>query len=184
MNVKATTAYDLNVYKAINDAVLFKGKNPIVCKALSLAIIGMTLLSYGAVIILPDLISGTKIDAITLFPVLMLVLITVLFGIAYFVAPRAGFKKLTAVQGIVSNSFEFDEDSVKVESSSEKLSSTSNYKYTALVKVLETSEYIFLFINPSSAFVVAKSGIEKGKIDEVCNTIKAALGKKYKIAKY
>lgn len=184
MKIKATTIYDLNVYKALNDATFFKDKNPTLYKILSLGFIGMIVLLYGAVIILPDLIFGVKIDTFTLLPPLTLVLVTVLFVIAYIVVPRAGFKKLTAVQGIVTNSFEFDEDSIKVESSSEKINSTGDFKYTALIKALETSEYIFLFINHNSAFVIKKTGIEGGRVEEVRNAVQSALGKKYKIAKY
>ena len=63
------------------------------------------------------------------------------------------------------------------------LSQTEIYYY-ALVKVYETSKYLLLFTSKAKAFIVDKSTIENGAVDEVRGKISAVLKEKYYICSY
>lgn len=63
-------------------------------------------------------------------------------------------------------------------------SGTTNIEYSILFKVMETSEYFFVFIQKQQVFLVDKSTVQGGTIEDVREVIKNALGKQYIICKY
>lgn len=80
--------------------------------------------------------------------------------------------------------FVFSEDSMYVHSDSELHKTDSTMKYEVLFKVMETEERLFLFQTKAQAFVVDKSTIEGGSIEDLRKVIKDVLGKKYIKCKY
>lgn len=185
MKIKAKTVYDLNVYKALNDAVVFKGKDPAYCKALTLGLVCMIILRYSAFIILGSQLSGNQLDSTSFVPSFILFLLALYCVFSWFINPRLLSKQVSsAEEGLIENVYEFGEDCIAVESSSQKVNVSAKVDYSSLTKAVETSDYIFLFGKESASYAVDKSSFEGGGLEEARNKLQLELGKKYKIAKY
>lgn len=96
---------------------------------------------------------------------IMWAVLAVWIGAVLLVYPRVAYKKpyKRARNSSLTTRFIFYEDYV-----SERTNSvTTDYSYSSLLKVLETSRYIFIFHSMESVSIVVKSGV-KENTDELC----------------
>ncbi len=71
-----------------------------------------------------------------------------------------------------------------VSSNGQNYSSQGEIKYSVLVKMYETSRYLFIFQNKAQAFIVDKNTIRHGSMEEVRDKINNQMSGKYILCKY
>ena len=101
----------------------------------------------------------------------------------YFILPKMQYNSLVKMKDIV-NEYVFAEESMCVTSTGEDYSSQGEINYSILVKVYETSRYLFIFQNRAQAFIVDKNTIEEGSVDELREKIKNQMSGKYIRCRY
>ena len=96
-------------------------------------------------------------------------------------AANRSFKKVKK-DGIITNTFTFTDDTLEIVSKSDSIDSTGSIKYHALVKAIEDNDYIYIYPNKLTAYVVDKSTLEGGTAEELRAHLTSVFGKKkYKI---
>lgn len=181
MNVKATTVYDWNAYIAKSGVYSYGRLNPKVGKAASVAVFAaIAVLFIWSIYSIKA--SGSEVN--TTAPILVLILSVGHYIYRMFIWPRVRYNSMLKTHGQYTYHFVFSENDFKSELTPETEDGRITLDYANLAKVIETSDYIFLFINARNILPVDKSGIEGGRVEEVRNAIQAALGDKYKIARY
>lgn len=177
MESKASAIYDYKSMKSLIHLGIYKKKNPSLSYWIW-TIIALALISIF-VIFRDSLLDSTySIVLITL-----LAFLTVMTSFSYFILPIISYRSMKKLAGIRVD-FVFSEDSMYVHSDSELHKTDSTMKYEVLFKVMETEERLFLFQTKAQAFVVDKSTIEGGSIEDLRKVIKDVLGKKYIKCKY
>lgn len=82
------------------------------------------------------------------------------------------------------DTFVFRKDEVIISSCIGDFESLTTMKYTMLYKVMETSDYFFLFENKLLLYIVDKSNIEGGTAKDIRKLLYAVLGRQYFDCKY
>lgn len=79
--------------------------------------------------------------------------------------------------------FVFADYEMSETTSSEKFNGTSRLKYSAVHKVMETSKYFFVYQTDNSVYIVDKSTLSGGTVEELRAKLSPAV-KKYVVCKY
>lgn len=82
------------------------------------------------------------------------------------------------------NEYIFCDNSLKTFTKSETYNGEAEIEYSIFVKVYETSDYFFLYQNNNQVFLVDKSTIEGGRIDDIRNKLSSFVKDKYIVCKY
>lgn len=112
-----------------------------------------------------------------------IIVILLLEYFMYFILPKIQYNSLAQMKDIV-NEYVFTEESMQVVSKGENYHSQGEIKYSVLVKMCETSRYLFIFQNKSQAFIVDKNTIKDGSIEELREKITSQMSGKYILCKY
>lgn len=179
MEIKASSVYDIKSMKALVHLGIYKKKNPVLSYWIW-TIIALTLISIF-VIFRDFLLDSTY--SILLISLLAFLTVMTSFSYSYFILPIISYRSMKKLAGIRVD-FVFSEDSMYVHSDSDIHKTDSTMKYEALVKVMETEARLFLFQTKSQAFVVDKSTLEGGSIEDLRKVLMAVMGKKYVVCKY
>lgn len=180
MKVKATTVYDWKAYMAKSGVYSYGRLNPKVGKAVATG--AFTALIAGFICAVYGISGSGDVNMKILIAILMFVFVYFLGSM--FLSPRVHFNSMLKTRGLYTYNFVFKEDGFESELTPETENGRITLDYAKLAKVIETSDYIFLFVNTRNILPVDKSGIEGGRVEEVRKAVQVALGKKYKIAKY
>lgn len=138
-------------------------------------------LAMTAIIVSGLIIFGNSIFLVILLAVFVIVILLQIY--MYFGLPKIRYKSVDKFVNL-QNNFIFTEKNMIVSSDMGDYSGTTNIEYSILFKVMETSEYFFVFIQKQQVFLVDKSTVQGGTIEDVREVIKNALGKQYIICKY
>lgn len=138
-------------------------------------------LAMTAIIVSGLIIFGNSIFLVILLAVFVIVILLQIY--MYFGLPKIRYKSVDKFVNL-QNNFIFTEKNMIVSSDMGDYSGTTNIEYSILFKVMETSENFFVFIQKQQVFLVDKSTVQGGTIEEVREVIKNALGKQYIICKY
>lgn len=136
--------------------------------------------ALGLLVTLEMLFLGVDVTLILLL--IMAVMLIALNCFMYFGTPKIQFASLQKMQG-VKNEFTFCEDVIKVSSHGEFCHSEAELQYSLIPKVMETSRYLFIYQDKIQAFIVDKSTIINGTIEDVREKL-LPFAKKYIICKY
>ena len=177
MPIKASCKYDLNAVRALIHLSMFKKANP--KKRLMLWII---LFAISCILIIAEAI------VLGYARVLMCVLCINIFAVAllcfwFFAAPKIRYKALAKMQD-VENLYIFYDDCLKVFSGSKEYTGEAEIAYSLFVKVYETSEYIFLYQTKNQVFVVDKSTVADGTVEDIRSRLSDFAREKYIICSY
>ena len=82
------------------------------------------------------------------------------------------------------NIYLFGDDILKVFTKSEEYNGEAEMEYSLFAKVYETSDYFFLYQANNQAFLVDKSTVEGGSVDDIRNKLSSFVKDKYYICKY
>lgn len=176
MEIKAKCKYDLESIRALTHLSTFKKSNP-KTRIIFYNIITSALLS---IVVLEFAFFGADV---TLYLLLCAVLfLGFLENFLYFILPRISFKKMRTFKN-VENEFVFCDDMLKVVSKTKEYSGEGQIEYTALVKAYETSRYFFLLQTERQTYIIDKSTIENGTVEDIRNKLISKI-EKYIICKY
>lgn len=174
MEIKASSVYDQKAYKALIRYTMFRTKNP-----------KKRIISYFSVyliLFLFSLYTAVIRDDYTLllYISVIMVIVTLLLCYFYFLVPKIRYKASYKMSNL-QNHYIFTQDNVRILSNSDKYSSETIIDYSILFKVMETNEYLFLFNQKNTAYIVDKSTIQGGSISELRELLTKALQTKYSI---
>ena len=84
----------------------------------------------------------------------------------------------------VENEYIFCDNVLKTFTKSQQYNGEAEIEYSLFVKVYETTRYLFLYQTNNQVFVVNKSTIEGGTIEDIRHKLTAYVKDKYIICKY
>lgn len=174
MKITAKCTYDLPVFKAVQKNsrrrtgfLLFIF---LLCGAACLGVgIFSTLNGIGE--------DGSAFDRTSIFLGALYLFLAVFIIWARATAPKRSFKKAEK-SGIVTNTYTFTDDALEMVSKSDSIDSTGSVKYQALIKAVEDNDYIYIYPNNVTAYVVDKSTLEGGTMEELRAHLTSVFGKK------
>lgn len=125
-------------------------------------------LAMTAIIVSGLIIFGNSIFLVILLAVFVIVILLQIY--MYFGLPKIRYKSVDKFVNL-QNNFIFTEKNMIVSSDMGDYSGTTNIEYSILFKVMETSENFFVFIQKQQVFLVDKSTVQGGTIEEVREVI-------------
>lgn len=165
MEIKTSTVYTYEAFKDFYRFSVFQGKYGKIGKYVLLIFCPVALI----------FLSMQLKDFIILF--LFISFIFIYAFIFYFIMPKKAYKtQLNVFNG--SNVIIFKSDEIKVTITNCGFSANSSIQYFALYKIYETEKYFYLYLNKRAAYVIAKTGINNGTIEELRAFLKKKLGQK------
>lgn len=178
MEIKASGKNDREAIKALVNIQQYKKSNPKTAFAARLIVFGSFILILWAYVLFSR--AGRDIMGIV-------VAVTVIFALWLLVvlfAPSLAYKRNGKYADAV-NHFTFTDDSVRIEGRGEGFSNENVFSYDSFDRVYETSQYIVIYINKLSAYIVDKNTIASEDREPLGNKLSSAVGKKkYIICKY
>jgi len=97
--------------------------------------------------------------------------------------PKTSYAALKHMKNVV-NEYVFCDEVIKMKSKGELYEGEAELKYPLIPKVMETSEYLFIYQSNNQVFIVEKSTITCGTIDDLRNKLRQFVKNKYIICKY
>ena len=166
-----TTQITYDIYKKYCRFSMFKGRlykvQPILIYIIGALIIPLTLylgFSFG--------FNTMDIVAITVLPI---IIISITYSM--FISPKVYYKSAKNISSI--NRYNFSEEYMTTESTSELANGFSKIMYSALHKVYEIDELIFIFVTKSQAYIIPKKDCSYQSIIDLRRILKKNI-KKYK----
>lgn len=160
MEIRAKCHYNLDAINALVRLSMFKRNDP--KKRMILWTILYALL-FG-VILLEKMIFRVDLPLDILFIIEFATLLYLYFG--YFLLPKIRYHAMSKMKEI-ANEYIFYDDQLHVSSNSEDYHGTAEIKYDLFVRVYETSRYLFLYETKNQVFLVEKSTLSGGTIEEL-----------------
>ena len=177
LEIKAKCKYDLDSVKALTHLIMYKKSDPrkrLIFWSTAFAIIFI-------IIILEIIAFGFDTTLAVLLGVEIFGLLLIYFW--YFIIPKIQYKSLAKMQN-VENQYIFCDDVLKTFTKSQEYNGEAEIEYSLFVKLYETSKYLFLYQTNNQVFIVDKSTIEGGTVEEIRNKLSAFVKDKYFLCKY
>lgn len=177
MEIHASSRYDLKTVAALCRMFRVKKTTP----KLHLA---MMLVAYGfvaAVCIALGVGRG--------FDTFVAVLLTVcavglcLEIVIFFIFPRIQYRNMAQLRD-AENRFIFRETDFTVTTAGADQNAEAHLSYSALVRVVETKAYLFLFQTKNTTFIVDRATLSAEEMSELRRSMAHVLGKRYSIYRY
>ena len=177
MQIKAKCKYDLDSVKALTHLTMYKKADP-----------RKRLIFWSTAFAILFIIIILEIIAFGFDTILAVLLGVEIFGLLlmyfwYFIIPKIQYKSLAKMQN-VENEYIFYDDVLKTFTKSQEYNGEAQIEYSLFVKVYETSRYLFLYQTNNQVFVVDKSTVEGGTVEEIKNKLSTFVKDKYIICKY
>lgn len=177
MEIRAKCKYDFDSVKALAHLTMFKKANP--KKRLIFWTVVFAIL-FG-IIILEMVIWGADSILLVLLSVEIIWLMVLYFW--YFFIPKIQYKALSKMKDI-ENEYVFCDDELKAFTKSEEYNGEVTIEYSFFVKVYETMKYLFLYQTNNQVFIVDKSTVEGGTVEDIRNKLNIYVKDKYIVCKY
>ncbi len=177
MEIKARCKYDLDSVKALTHLTMYKKADPrkrLIFWSAAFAILFM-------IIILEMIAFGFDTTLAVLLGVEVFGLLLIYFW--YFIIPKIQYKSLAKMQN-VENAYVFYDNVLKTFTRNQEYNGEAEIEYSLFVKVYETTKYLFLYQTNNQVFIVDKSTVEGGTVDEIRNKLSAFVKDKYFICEY
>ena len=84
----------------------------------------------------------------------------------YWGVPKMRYKALGKLQNL-ENEYIFGDETIKIINKSEEFNAEGEIKYSLIPKVMETPKYIFIYQNMRSVYIIEKSTITNGTIEDI-----------------
>lgn len=176
MEIRAKCKYDYDSVKALTHLSLFKKANP-KKRFLTWSIISAILV----VIIIFEMIVFS--DAMLVELLCVVIILFLLECYLYFLLPKIRYKALAKMKE-VENEYIFFDNVLKTFTKSQEYNGEAEIEYTLFARVYETTKHLFLYQTNNQVFIVDKSTIDGGTIEDVRNKLTAFVKDKYIICKY
>ena len=176
MEIKAKCKFDFESTRALTHLSLFKKANP-KKRFLTWTIISAIL----AVIIILEMIIFS--DAMLIELLCVAIILFLLECYLYFLLPKIRYKALAKMKD-AENEYVFCDNVLKTFTKHQEYNGEAEIEYSLFVKIYETTKYLFLYQTNNQVFIVDKSTIEGGIIEEIRNKLSSFVKDKYIICKY
>ena len=177
MEIKAKCKYNLDSVKALTHLTMYKKADP-----------GKRLIFWSTAFAIFFIIIFLEIIAFGFDTILAVLLGVEIFGLLmiyfwYFIIPKIQYKSLAKMQN-VENEYIFCDNVLKTFTKSQEYNGEAEIEYSLFVKVYETSKYLFLYQTNNQVFIVDKSTVEGGTVEEIRKKLSTFVKDKYIICKY
>lgn len=177
MQIRATGKLDYATVKALTRMAMFKKADP-----KKRMIFWTVIYAFLVVIVLLEIIAfGPQLSLYMVLGISVLVLLLEYYW--FFCVPKLRYNALAHMKDII-NEYTFGDDQICGISKGTDYICDVTIRYALLVKVMETSQYLFIFQNHSQVLPLDKSTVTGGTVEELRSKLSAHLGKKYIICKY
>ena len=177
MEIRAKCKYDLDSVKALTHLTMYKKADP-----------QKRLTFWSAAFAVLIIIIISEIIAFGFDTILAVLLGVEIFGLLliyfwYFIIPKIQYKSLAKMKD-TENEYVFCDDVLKTFTKSQEYNGEAEIEYSLFVKVYETTKYFFLYQTNTQVFIVDKSTVENGTVEEIRNKLSAFVKDKYIICNY
>jgi hypothetical protein len=177
MEIKAKCKYDFDAVKALTHLTMYKKADP-----------KKRLVFWSVAYVILFIIIVWEMVAFNSDAILFILLCVEIFGLLliyfwYFIIPRIQYKSLAKMKD-VENRYVFCDNVLKAFTKSQEYNAEAEIEYSLLVKVYETTKYLFLYQTSNQVFIVDKSTFEGGSDEDIRNKLSTFLKDKYLICKY
>ena len=176
MEMKAKCVFDYKSIKALTYTTIYKRDNP---KAAFYFLNILTAIMILAIIWLMQF----SVDSKAISLLILYVFIFLFNCFLYVVFPKVQYRALDKMKG-VENEYTFCDDGISITSKHELYNGAAELKYAMIPKVMETSEYLFIYQSKNQVFIVDKSTITGGSIEQIRQKLIPHVKKKYIVCKY
>lgn len=177
MEITAASVYDLKAYKALVHSGMSKKRNP------KKQFVFMTIIIIAALVfVVLDMIFNGFSDRSWLY-LLLIVFSLFLYNFSYFIIPRIHYKNSGKLMNI-NNNYTFTDDEIRMTSISMDFNATGSLKYYSIYQAVETHDYLFIYPQKGTAYIIDKSTISNGTIEDIKKAVSAAVPGKYIIYNY
>ena len=156
MEVHAKSKFDYETIKELAHRSSYRLLSP---KIYWIIMIACTVVVF--VVSLPFGIDSHDVGAIFAILICDAVSIYIYWGV-----PKIRYKALGKLQNL-ENEFIFGDETIKIINQSEEYNAEGEIKYTLIPKVMETPKYIFIYQNMRSVYIIEKSTITNGTIEDI-----------------
>ena len=160
MEVYAKSKFDYETIKELSHRSSFRLMKP------------KTMLIYMVIcniIVIGDFIEACLYDNCGTLDTVLLIIMLICDGVLLYIylgVPKLRYMALGKLQNL-ENEYVFGDETMKIINRSEEYSGQGEIKYSIIPKVLETPKYIFIYQNMRSTYVVDKSTITNGTIEDI-----------------
>ena len=177
MKIKAKCKYDYACMKAATHANIFKRLNP---KSVGLILFVLLLADIGIQTV------DIFLNGFNAVPVITLVVCLMGLAMLYFVyceLPKRQYMALGELKNL-ENKYFFEDDRMIILGANNAYKGRMEIEYSTLEKVIETSKYLLLYRSKFESYVVDKSTIVNGNIDDIRAKLVSYLQKQYMHCRY
>lgn len=173
MEIKGSATFNKKTCKEIVHAV-YPNRTPAVILS---SIIFILLFILGIIIFF-------KIDRALSYMILMFSVISGVIAYMFIKLPSIQYASMGSSKDAVCNYIFYDDElHTQMTYVDGRIISTSAVKYDIIFKVIENSEYIFIFQNKRSLYIVEKNTVNSDELDELIAFLKKQCPMKYKKSK-
>ena len=177
MPICADCEYDFESIQALTYLSMYRKSDPKkrymltnICFAVLFAVILVEMILFG-------------MDAMLILLAIAIVAFISLNLFMYLQYPKIRYRSMANLKNI-SNEYIFTEKSLLVTTHNSDYDGKAEIAYSLFVKAYETSRYLFLFQTNNQVYIVNKSTLIGGTIEEIRNMLCSYLNQKYMICKY
>ncbi|MBE6638803.1 MAG: YcxB family protein [Ruminococcaceae bacterium] len=174
MEITAHSQYNLKTVTALSRLMMYKKRNP-----------RKSILIFGCawfVLLLLNILLGI-LDEPSVLAYILLILLGSLAMFGYFFAPKIQYKNMGAFKD-GTHTFVFYDEKFTVTSQTASSVGTSDFNYATIQKIMETTEYLFLFPNKNQSFIVDKSTLSEQDMNTLRVALVSKIGSQYIICNY
>lgn len=173
MEIKASSKYDWETIKKFNNFNSY-----VRFKALKIVML-ISNLVLAAMVVFLCVMNAFTTDLIG--NCVLVLFVDIFFIFINHVYPKIQYNKSKLLHGMV-NEFTFGDDAMLLEQNGENANNTETMKYSAIWKVYEAKDNIYIYINPNQSYIVDKSTVTGGTVADLRAFLMEKVGaKKYKI---
>ena len=177
MEIKAKAIFDYDSIRALTYVSIYKKKNP------KKAFVWMNIWCIGlALLILTEIILfGADRQSIML--IIVAVMLMLLNFYLYFGFAKIQYNALHHMKN-TENTYVFHENKIKVFSIGTQYTGEAELQYSMIPKVMETQKYLFIFQSKNQAYIVDKTTIVNGTMEDVRAKLQQSSKAKYIVCRY
>lgn len=177
MEIRAKCKFDFDSIKSLTHLSSYKKSNP------KKTVRSRAILCFVLLLVIVAELIVFEFDFVPIILIVVDLLVIAVNTFMYFGLPRIQYKALAKMKD-AENDYLFCDDVLKAFTKSEEYNGEAEMEYSLFVKVYETSKYFFLYQTNNQVFLVDKSTIEGGSVDDIRNKLSSFVKDKYFICKY
>ena len=160
MEVRAKSKFDYETIKELAHRSSFRIIKP---RAMAILMAICNIIIWGCFI---ESYLYYEIGANDFFTLIVIIVCDGILAYIYWGVPKIRYKALGKLQNL-ENEFIFGDETMKIINRSEEYTGQGEIKYSIIPKVMETPKYIFIYQDLRSVYIIDKSTITNGTIEDI-----------------